>query len=142
MATSPTKRSTPRKTPAHKSTAAKAPPRAVAAAKKPLPKVVKVSEPLVQEPELKKVDLIDKVVERSGIKKKDAKPVVEAMLAELSEALSGGRELNLQPFGKLRYNRIEEKANGRIIVCKIRQSMSTGPSEPKEPKDPLADAAE
>ena len=54
--------------------------------------------------------------------KKDAKPVVEAMLAVLGESIADGRELNLQPFGKLRINRTVEKHNGRVTVCKLRQS--------------------
>ncbi len=88
------------------------------------PKVVTVSEPVVAEPDMKKKELIDLVVERSDIKKKFAKPVVEAMLAVLGETIAEGRELNLQPLGKLRINRAEEKSNGRVIVCKIRQSLS------------------
>ncbi|MBL4767212.1 MAG: HU family DNA-binding protein [Rhodobacteraceae bacterium] len=73
---------------------------------------------------MRKKELIDLVVERSGIKKKDAKPTVEAVLAILGEAIASGRELNLQPFGKLRINRTEEKSNGRVIVCKLRQSTA------------------
>lgn len=88
----------------------------------PLPKVVTVSGPVVSEPDMRKKELIDLVVTRSGIKKKDAKPVVESVLAILGESIADGRELNLQPFGKLRINRTEEKPNGRVIVCKLRQS--------------------
>lgn len=72
--------------------------------------------------EMKKKELVDLVVSRSGVKKKDAKPVVEAMLAVLGESIAEGREMNLQPFGKLRINRTVEKHNGRITVCKLRQS--------------------
>lgn len=108
-----------------------------AASRKPapgaaLPKVVTVSSPVVSDPDMKKKELIDLVVARSGIKKKDAKPVVEAVLAVLGETISDGRELNLQPFGKLRINRVLEKSNGRIIVCKLRQSLplKTSPTSP------------
>jgi DNA-binding protein HU-alpha len=123
-------------------------PRAVPAAPKVLPKVVTVTDgPVVNAPDMKKKELIDLVVERSGIKKKDAKPVVEAMLAVLGESIAKGRELNLQPLGKLRINRSEEKSNGRVIVCKLRQSGSSGPDVPARVgkpvgKDPLAKAAE
>lgn len=96
-------------------------------AETPEPTLVTVTEPVVTEPDLKKSELIDLVVERSEIKKKFAKPVVEAMLAVLGETIAEGRELNLQPLGKLRINRSEEKSNGRVIVCKLRQSLSTGP---------------
>ena len=77
---------------------------------------------------MRKKELIDLVVERSGIKKKDAKPVVEAMLSVLGEAIGSGRELNMQPLGKLRINRSVERSNGRIIVCKLRQSTATAES--------------
>ena len=115
----------------------------VAAAKAELPKVVKpaaadVVVPSNDGPELKKRELVDLVVDRAGIKKKDAKPAIEAALAILGEAIASGRELNLQPLGKLRINRVEDKDNGRVIVCKLRQSNSTGPDE----KEPLAEAAE
>ena len=73
-------------------------------------------------PELKKQELIEKVVRLSGAKKKDAKPVVEAMLEVLGEALADGREFNLQPMGKLKLNRTKETPNARIIIAKIRQS--------------------
>lgn len=84
---------------------------------------------------MRKKELIDLVVARSGIKKKDAKPVIESMLAVLGQAIGDGRELNLQPLGKLRINRNVQKSNGRVIVCKLRQSLR----EPRV-KDPLADA--
>ncbi|WP_313851320.1 HU family DNA-binding protein [Parasedimentitalea psychrophila] len=90
---------------------------------------------------MRKKELIDLVVERSGIKKKDAKPVVEAMLAVLGEAIGSGRELNLQPLGKLRINRSVERSNGRIIVCKLRQSTAMGENSSEEDNtgtDPLA----
>ncbi|MEP3333465.1 HU family DNA-binding protein [Sedimentitalea sp.] len=83
------------------------------------------AEPEAASTEMKKKELVDLVVTRSGIKKKDAKPVVEAMLAVLGESIAEGREMNLQPFGKLRINRTVEKHNGRITVCKLRQSTNT-----------------
>jgi DNA-binding protein len=102
------------------------------------PKLVGISGLVVAEPELKKKELIDLVVERSQIKKKDAKPVVEAMLAILGETIASGRELNLQPLGKLRINRSTDKVNGRVIICKLRQSAASGAPA----KDPLAEGVD
>ncbi|WP_246079286.1 HU family DNA-binding protein [Parasedimentitalea maritima] len=100
----------------------------------PEPTVV-MPGPVVSAPEMRKKELIDLVVERSGVKKKDAKPVVEAMLAVLGETIGEGRELNMQPLGKLRINRSEMRNNGRVIICKIRQSIAstTNPTEVDEP---------
>ncbi|WP_296764101.1 HU family DNA-binding protein [Sediminimonas sp.] len=80
---------------------------------------------------MKKKELIDSVVARSGVKKKDAKPVIEAMLAVLGEQVAAGRELNLMPFGKLRINRVKQMSNGRVMVCKLRQSTAVVNAAPK-----------
>lgn len=97
-------------------------------------------------PELKKQELIAKVMDKTDAKKKDAKPVVEAVLEVLGEALADGRELNLPPLGKVKINRIKDMGNARIIVSKIRQSKSTdtdsGTKADASDIDPLAAAAE
>lgn len=99
----------------------------------PSPTLITVSEPVISAPELKKRDLINLVVERSGIKKKDAKPAVEAALAVLGEALAEGRELNMRPLGKAKVTRMENKSNGQLIVCRIRQPHETqGTGDQKE----------
>ncbi|MDQ7069333.1 MAG: HU family DNA-binding protein [Rhodobacterales bacterium] len=92
--------------------------------------------------EMKKKELIDKVVLRSGIKKKDAKPVVEAMLAVLGETLGDGRALNLQPLGKVKINRMKQVAKDRVIICKIRQSGRVISEAEKSTETPIAGAAE
>lgn len=91
--------------------------------------------------ELKKPELIDLIVSRSDIKKKYAKPVVEAMLEVLAETVAKGREMNLQPFGKVKYNRTKETTWARVVVTKIRQNK---PAKPRisTPKSTVADAAE
>lgn len=99
------------------------------------PKIVTTSMPVVAGPEWKKRDLVDKVVKRSGVKKKDAKLVVDAMLAVMGEALAEGRELILQPMGRIKTTRIKDSGNGRVLICKLRQ----GGGEGKDGKDPLAE---
>lgn len=71
---------------------------------------------------LRKRELIDRVVEVSGQKKKFVKPIVESMLTVLGDALSNGEELNLQPLGKVRVNRKKDVSNGEVLVTKIRRS--------------------
>lgn len=132
-----TRKTTARKTAARKTPAKTAPAKSAPAARKPRntaavkaaapePVVVKAAPPAPAQPDLRKKELIDMVVAQSGVKKKDAKPAVEAMLAILGDALASGRELNLQPFGKLRINRAEDRSNGRIIICKLRQAKGAG----------------
>lgn len=106
---------------------------------KSLPKVVSAKARAEEhDNELRKKELVEAVVERSGIKKKYAKPVVEAMLETLGEALADGREMNLQPMGKLKINRVKQTGNGRIVINRIRQAMKAKIST----KDPLAEPAE
>ena len=121
-----TKTTTTAKAPTSPRSRGKAP-----AAAKVEPKLVEVKEPVVAQPELRKKELIDLIVARSRTKKKDAKPVIEAALAVLGEALADGRELNLRPLGKLKISRREDKANGTVIVCRVRQPAgSVNPPEP------------
>ncbi len=103
----------------------------------PAPTLVTVSEPVISAPELKKRDLINLVVERAGIKKKDAKPAIEAALAVLGEALAEGRELNMRPLGKVKVTRMEKKSNGQLIVCRVRQPFETQDAD--DEKEALAD---
>jgi len=70
---------------------------------------------------MRKKELIDIVVERSGVKKKDAKPVVEAMLEVLGEALGDNRELNLLPMGKFKVVNEKDLGNGKMMRVKVRQ---------------------
>lgn len=125
-----------------------APKRARAAASPPLPKSTAVPPPPMARMadvaddddddqdasggELKKQELIAKVVDRADIRKKYAKPVVEAVIDILGETLAEGRELNLQPFGKLKVNRTKETAAARIIIAKIRQSKPGSGSDGAE----------
>jgi nucleoid DNA-binding protein len=88
--------------------------------------------------DLKKRELVEAVVARSGIRKRDAKPAVEAALQVMGEALSEGRGLNLVPLGKLKVTRMKTGTNGRILNARLRQPEE----EPICLYDPLAQAAE
>lgn len=94
-------------------------------------------------PELKKQELIDKVLAKGDIKKKNAKPVIEAVLAVLGEVLAEGREINLPPLGKIKINRVRDMANARIIVAKIRQAKpGAGPDSESDDEDSDEDMKE
>lgn len=88
------------------------------------PTVVETLTPVVVSNELRKKELLELVVERSGLKKKDVKPVVEAMLAVLGDALAEQREMDLQPLGKLNVQRGKDLSDGRVLVLKLRQKTA------------------
>jgi nucleoid DNA-binding protein len=116
--------------------------KAVVKSPKAAPVVVEGPTPVVSGPVMRKKELVDLVVERSGIKKKDAKPVVEATLAVLGEALADARELNLQPMGKIKVRREKIMPNGRVLVTKIRQSTPNDNDSSDESETDMPDAAE
>ncbi len=78
-------------------------------------------------PALRRKALIEAAVLRSGRKKRDVKPVVEAVLAILGEALARGEQLNLPPFGKLNVKRRSEKENAEVFTCRIRRAKNDSP---------------
>jgi len=133
-----TKKPTTRKAPAAKKTVAKKTVAKKTAAKNiaikkapvrksPIKAAVKTNI-TAPDTDLRKKQLIERVVERSGIKKKDAKPAIEATLAILGEALEAGEEMNLQPFGKVMIKREIDKPNARVFVCRIRRRKENAAS--------------
>lgn len=98
----------------------------------PTPEVVSDVKSVVTAPELKKRELLDLVAERSGLRKNQIKPAVEAMMEILGEAIAEGRELNLEPFGKLKHQRAKETSNARVTVAKIRQNKSARAQKDEE----------
>lgn len=87
--------------------------------------------------DLKKPELVDIVVEKAGLKKKDVKPAVDAILAALGEAIAAGRSMTLPPLGKLRVTRSEDKPNGSVAILKLRRGGGGG-----KDNDPLAETEE
>lgn len=112
-------------------------PTVVKAVKPVAPAAVPV-DPQLSLPELKKVELVEKAVERSGVKKRYVKPAIEAALAILGEALLEERNLNLQPMGKVMVKNSKDAGSGNVINARIRQSKRAG----AEAKEVLADPAE
>ena len=100
--------------------------------------VVATPKTVVAGPVLKKKELVDRVVARSGGKKKDVKPAVEAVLAVLGEALAKGEAMNLQPLGKIMIKNQIEKSNGNVLNCRIRQARPKDTTS----SDPIVEAAE
>lgn len=84
----------------------------------------KISTPAISVPQgemLKKAEFIDRAVERGDVKKRDAKPAIEAALAVLSEALMAGEKLNLPPMGKMRVVKSKDIGDGaRVLTLKLR----------------------
>jgi len=69
----------------------------------------------------KKAAFLDRTLLRTEVKKRDAKPAIEAALAELSAALLAGEELVLPPLGKLKVVNSKDIGQGaKALTLKLR----------------------
>jgi len=84
----------------------------------------KIMNPAVSVPQgemIKKPEFLDRAVARTEVKKREAKPAIEAALAVLAEALVNGEELNLPPMGKLRVVKSKDVGEGaKVLTLKLR----------------------
>ena len=70
---------------------------------------------------IKKGALLDQVVERSGVKRSDAKLVVEALFAVMGETLINEDDMQLPPLGKLKVIKTKDVGKGaKAITLKLR----------------------
>lgn len=135
----PTKTTTPAKKTTTTATAKAVVQTPVAA---PKAMVVETVTAVVADAPIKKPEFIDRVVAETGMKKKDVKPVVEAMLAVLGRALSDGEELTMPPLGKLMIKRVKEAPNAKILTLKLRHPNGNAQAGGGAGKGPMSDAAE
>lgn len=143
MAKTPAKASktkaAPKKAAPSKATASKAAVKAPVAAPAPVAKAKKVDPVVVggaaDTEDMRKPQLLDAVAKRSGVKRKDAKLVLEAALGVLGEAIAEGQEINVKPLGKLKVVRSKQMTNGRVINLRLRQSEAVIKELDEQKKD-------
>lgn len=70
---------------------------------------------------LQKRQLLAQVARRTGLRNSDVKPVVEATLSELGEAIAAGMTLALPPLGRARISRRSDNAGGEVITLRLRR---------------------
>lgn len=113
---------------------------ATRAAAKPAPALKVVEEAGEDEPSkaagVKLKDIVDRVVETSGVKRKEVRPVIEAALVEIDKALARGDTLLLPGLGKLRVVRTAAEGNGAMTL-KLRKP-GAGETKAKSDKEALA----
>ena len=86
-------------------------------------------------------DFIDRVVTASGGKRQSVKPVVEAVLKVLGDALEAGENLALPPLGRARVNRSKTTDSGALLTIKLKRGGAA--KTPKSGGDEgLAEAGE
>ena len=99
----------------------KAAPIAAKPASAPAPKVVGAAAAMPAGEVVKKPEFIDRVIARTSVKKKDAKPAIEAALAELADILAAGGEVVLPPMGKIKAVKVKDLGEGaQMLTLKLR----------------------
>lgn len=103
----------------------------------------KIVNPAVSVPQgemVKKPEFLDRAVERTDVKKREAKPAIEAALAVPAVSLINSEELNLPPMGKLRVVKSKDVGEGaKVLMLKLR-TMKDGAGQGADPSPDEADA--
>jgi len=72
---------------------------------------------------VRKTELIDMIVDQTGVKKKDVKLSVEAAFTLVAEMLSDRKDLHLPPLGKLKFVKSKDLDDGaKALTLKLRMS--------------------
>jgi DNA-binding protein HU-beta len=85
--------------------------------------------------------LLERVAARSGVARTAAKPVIDAVLVELHDALARGEMLLLPGLGKLKVKPAKEGAKGsgmQIKLLPIKPGKGEGQDAEKDGDTPLA----
>ncbi|AUH63710.1 HU family DNA-binding protein [Paracoccus zhejiangensis] len=65
---------------------------------------------------VQKREFVDRVVEATGAKKGDVKPIVEATLDQLGRAFASGETLVVNPFGRARVSMRKSNGKGSEVI--------------------------
>lgn len=75
---------------------------------------------------LKKSEFLTRVVERSMRRQSDVRPILEAAMAVLGEALDAGEDIQFPPLGKIKHHKAKHVSGHDVIMVKIRRPKSEG----------------
>ena len=78
---------------------------------------------------LQKRQLLAQVVRRTGLRSADIKPVVEATLAELGNAIAAGMTLALPPLGRARVRHSIDRSGAEIVTLRLRRRPEDQPPD-------------
>jgi DNA-binding protein HU-alpha len=99
---------------------AAAKPKALKPAQPPVPKAKIKPKPLTKNAELSKRQLLDRIVTESGMKKGDARTVLDAVLSGLRDAIADGHDIAASPLGKIKLVRKKDTPNGELAVLRVK----------------------
>ncbi|MEM9968544.1 MAG: HU family DNA-binding protein [Pseudomonadota bacterium] len=91
------------------------------------PSPTKPPQPVEMGPVMRKKELLDTVVKKTGMRKNEVKPILETLLVVLGDALRENRELILPPLGKVKVQREKKVNGGRMAIARLRQNDPLSP---------------
>jgi len=101
----------------------------------PRPTIVNSATPVVAAHQVKKPEFLERALARTDIKRRDAKPAMEAALAELAKILMDGDEVNVPPMGKIKVVKSKDVGEGaQVLTLKLR-TMKDGAGQGKIAED-------
>lgn len=103
-----------------KTTRPKAKPSAKASTKTAAKPVEKAAP--AEEKRILKKHLIEKVARRSGLRKNEVRPVLDALLEVIGGNLAEDTQMVLQPLGKIMVKQAKDADGAVVYTCKIRRS--------------------
>ena len=74
---------------------------------------------------VQKKDFVERVIAATGAKKSEARPIIEATLEQLGEALSAGQTLAVPPLGRGRVNLEKDLRGGDVITLRLRRKPAS-----------------
>ena len=77
---------------------------------------------------VQKKDFVDRVVAATGAKRAEARPIIDATLEQLGEALAAGCTLAVPPLGRARVNLEKDQRGGDVITLRLRRRPTGGRS--------------
>ncbi|WP_420858760.1 HU family DNA-binding protein [Marivivens marinus] len=84
-------------------------------------------------------EFIARVSSDSGLKPKDARVAVDAVLSALAAALRDGQEMNLPPLGKIKHVKSKDIGGAKVATVRVRIPEQ---GVKKAGSDPLAEMGE
>jgi len=75
--------------------------------------------------EIPKKELVQRMMDETGMKAGDARRALDATLKVLADGLREGANISAAPLGKIRITRSKETANGDLVVCRIKLKKLT-----------------
>ena len=72
---------------------------------------------------VRRKEMVARIVAASGLQPYAVKSALDAVLAQLGNALSAGEALNLHPLGKVTVIRQKQMGDKEVLTCKIRRKL-------------------